>query len=77
MKMREILLGRCHELDNGVTWSVPVNLLEKWAIQRNIHLGDFSQEMDAALHEGDLEITSPGMIGMTEAGSRRYAETFL
>jgi len=77
MELRKLLLSSCLELDNGVTPAVPVDCLENWAIKRSISLGDFSQELDAALHDGDLEITSPGMIGMTKAGTQRYAENFL
>lgn len=77
MELRKLLLSSCVELDNGVTSVVPVDCIENWAIKRSIPLGDFAQELHAALHDGDLEITSPGMIGMTKNGTQRYAENFL
>ena len=75
MEMLTIILRGYQELDNGVTHAVPIDLLEKRVTQRSISAEDFAHELQAALHEGDFAITSPGMIALTETGIRHYAQT--
>jgi len=74
MNPRTILLRSFQELDNGVTSTVPIEMLEYRSMQRNLSPDEIAREFRAALREGDFEITSPGMVGMTETGSRHYAQ---
>ena len=74
MNPRTILLRSFQELDNGVTSAVPIEMLEYRSMQRNLSPDDMAREFHAALREGHFEITSPGMVGITETGSRHYAQ---
>ncbi len=74
MEMRMILLSAYKELGNGVASAVPVDLLEECVIQRHVTSKDFAYGLQAALRDGDFSLTSPGMIELTEAGSRHYTK---
>jgi hypothetical protein len=73
MNPRTILLRSFQELDNGVTSAVPIEMLEWRSMQRNMAPDEIATELQAALHEGHFEITSPGMVGMTETGASHCA----
>ena len=75
MNPRTILLRSFQELDNGFTSAVPIEMLESRSMQRNMSADDITQELQAALQEGHFEITSPGMVGMTETGTRHCAQS--
>jgi hypothetical protein len=70
--MRTILLSSYHELDKDDSHAVPIDLLEKYAVERNFSAEDFACELKAAIHEGDLALVALGMIGPTEVGKRHY-----
>ncbi|GAA4021331.1 hypothetical protein [Actimicrobium antarcticum] len=75
MHTRTLLLSSIIELDHGVHHGVPVDVLMARVQQRHLSAEDAFIELQAALHEGDLQETSPGMVCLTESGSSRYKQS--
>jgi len=75
MKKHTVLLRTYQELDNGISPDVPLDLLKDRFIRRYVSSQDFDSLLQTALEEGDLAHTTPGMIGVTQAGMQTYVST--
>lgn len=74
MQIRTALLSIFKELDNGVHHGVPIDVLLGRAQKRQFTAEDFFVALQAALHDGDLIESSPGLVSLTPAGAAHYQE---
>ena len=72
--LRTILVRSFQELDNGVTCAVPIDVLQDRSMRKNVSPEEINNELQAALQDGYFEITSPGMVGLTETGTLHYTQ---
>ena len=72
MQIRTALLSIFKELDNGVHQGVPIDVLLGRAQKREFTTEDFFVALQAALHDGDLIESSPGMVSLTPVGAQHY-----
>ena len=72
MQIRTALLSIFKELDNGVHQGVPIDVLLGRAQKREYTAEDFFVALQAALHDGDLVESSPGMVSLTPAGAEHF-----
>lgn len=72
MQIRTVLLSIFIELDNGVHAGVPVDVLLARAQKRQFSAADFFIALQAAIHDGDLTESSPGLVSLTALGAEHY-----
>ena len=72
MQIRSVLILCFVELDNGVHHGVPVDVLLTKARGRHLSADDFFVALQAALNQGDLIESSPGVVSLTALGERYY-----
>ena len=69
MKIRDALLNTYRELSNEVAYAVEVDTLLRRVMKRSFDGVEVTNELQAAIREGDLVITSPGMIEISESAA--------
>ncbi len=75
VQIRNVLLSMFMELDNGVHDGVPIDVLISRAQRREYSAEDFFVAVQAAIHDGDLVESSPGLVSVTASGLERFQES--
>ncbi|CAN5455042.1 hypothetical protein BH11PSE11_BH11PSE11_03030 [soil metagenome] len=74
MKIRTALLSCLKELGAAGSNGVQLQALQAAMSLRQVTREDFAMEMNAALHEGDVASSSPGLLRVTDKGDVHFKQ---